>query len=184
MSNSLQDQLMKAGLVSKQDAKAARSEKRKKQKQKKKKGTVVVTDLDKQVEQAKLEKIEKDKALNKDLKVQAARKADMAKVIQMIKQHGLKDGMGELVFNFTFGSTVKKLFVDERTRDALISGRLGICVLGEEFFMLADETVRRLSVIDENVVAYMYDRNAEEAEPEMAEDDPYADYQIPDDLMW
>jgi uncharacterized protein YaiL (DUF2058 family) len=184
MANSLQDQLMKSGLATRQDARAAKSEKRKKQKQKKKKGTVVVTELDKQVEQAKLEKIEKDKALNKDLKVQADRKADMAKVIQMIKQHGLKDGMGELVFNFTFGSTVKKLFVDERTRDALISGRLGICVLGEEFFMLADETVRRLSVIDENVVAYMYDRNAEEAEPEMAEDDPYADYQIPDDLMW
>jgi uncharacterized protein YaiL (DUF2058 family) len=180
----MQDQLMKAGLVSKQDAKAAKSEKRKKQKQKKKKGTVVVTELDKQVEQARLDKLEKDQALNQTLKDRAGAKADIAKVKQMIEQHGLTDIKGELVFNFTYENKVRKLTVDERARDALISGRLGVCVLGEDFYLLADETVRRLAVIDESVVAYLYDRTAGEPEPEMAEDDPYADYQIPDDLMW
>jgi uncharacterized protein YaiL (DUF2058 family) len=182
--SSLQDQLMKAGLATKQDAKNARAEKRKKQKQKKKKGTVVVTELDKQVEQAKQEKLTKDQVLNKNLQQKAERKADMAKVKQMIKQHGLTDIKGELVFNFSFESKIKKLTVDERARDALINGRLGICVLDEDFYLLADETVRRLAAIDESVVAYMHDRTGEESSPEMAEDDPYAEYQIPDDLMW
>lgn len=184
MAGSLQDQLLKAGLATKQGARNAQTEKRKRNKQKKKKGTVEVTELDQQVEQARLEKLAKDQALNKDRQQQAERKADMAKVKQMIQQHGLTDIKGDLVFNFSYDNKVKKLTVDNQARDALIGGRLGVCVLGEDFYLLADETVRRLAAIDESVVAYLYDRTAGEAEPEIGEDDPYAEYQIPDDLMW
>ena len=190
MANSLQEQLMKAGLATKQGARNAQAEKRKRNKQKKKKGTIEVTELDKQVEQARLDKLAKDQALNQELKDKAEQKADIAKVKQMIKQHGLTDIKGQIDFNFTYANKVKKLVVDEKARDALISGRLGICVLeaergeDEDYYLLADETVRRIAGIDETVVAYLYDREAGEVEPEMAEDDPYAEYQIPDDLMW
>lgn len=190
MSNSLQDQLLKAGLATKQGARNAQAEKRRRNKQKKKKGTVEVSELESQVEQARLEKQAKDKALNDEIKQQAERKADIAKVKQMIKQHGLTDIKGEIDFNFTFDKKVKKVIVDEKARDALVTGRLGICVLAneqnddEDYYLLADETVRRIANIDDSVVAYLYDRAAGEAEPEMAEDDPYAEYQIPDDLMW
>lgn len=183
--NSLQEQLMKAGLASKQDARNAKAEKRKKQKQKKKKGTVEVTELEQQLQQAKLEKQEKDKALNRELQEKAERKADIAKVKQMIKQHGLQDIEGEQVFRFTYDNKVKELAVDERTRDALTNGKLGVCVLEDDFYLLADETVRRISAIDESVVAYLYELGADEtASEELDEDDPYAAYQIPDDLMW
>ena len=176
---------MKAGLASKQDARNARADKRKKQKQKKKKGTVEVTELEQQVEQARQQKLEKDQALNADLKAKAERKADLAKVRQMIKQHGLKDIEGELSFNFTYQSKIKDITVDERARDALVAGKLGICVLEDDFYILADETVGRIKTIDESFIAYLYDRNAEEAaSQELDEDDPYAAYQIPDDLMW
>jgi len=190
MSNSLQDQLLKAGLATKQGARNAQAEKRRRNKQKKKKGTVEVTELDQQVAQARLDKQQKDQQLNQQINQKAERKADIAKVKQMIRQHGLTDIEGEQVFNFTYDNKVKKVVVDVPARDALVSGRLGICVLAddreqdEEFYLLADETVRRISAIDETVVAYLYDRAAQEAEPEMAEDDPYAEYQIPDDLMW
>lgn len=182
--NSLQEQLMKAGLATKQDARNAKAEKRKKQKQKKKKGTVEVTELEQQVEQAKLDKLEKDKALNRELQEKAERKADIAKVKQMIKQHGLQDIEGEQVFRFTYENKVKEMAVDERTREALTKGKLGICVLDEDFYLLADETVRRISAIDETVVAYLYELGADESSDELDEDDPYAAYQIPDDLMW
>ena len=190
MAGSLQDQLLKAGIATKQSARNAQAEKRRRNKQKKKKGTVEVSELDKQVEQARLEKQAKDKALNDEINQKAERKADIAKVKQMIKQHGLTDINGEIDFNFTFDNKVKKMVVDEKARDALVSGRLGICVLAndknddEDYYLLADETVRRIANIDESVVAYLYDRAAGEAEPEMDEDDPYAEYQIPDDLMW
>ena len=42
---SLQDQLMKSGLINKQKAKQAQTEKRRKAKQKKKKGSVEVSDV-------------------------------------------------------------------------------------------------------------------------------------------
>ena len=190
MSNSLQDQLLKAGLATKQSARDAQAEKRRRNKQKKKKGTVEVSQLDKTLEQAKLEKQAKDRALNAQINQQAERKADMAKVKQMIKQQGLTDINGEIDFNFTFNNKIKKVVVDEKARDALVTGRLGICVLAndkksdEDYYLLADETVRRIAKIDDTVVAYLYDRAADEAAPEMAEDDPYAEYQIPDDLMW
>lgn len=190
MAGSLQDQLLKAGIATKQSARNAQAEKRRRNKQKKKKGTALVSELDKQVEQARLDKQAKDKALNDEINQKAERKADIARVKQMIKQHGLTDINGEIDFNFTFNNKVKKMVVDEKARDALVSGRLGICVLAndknddEDYYLLADETVRRIANIDESVVAYLYDRAAGEAEPEMEEDDPYAEYQIPDDLMW
>jgi uncharacterized protein YaiL (DUF2058 family) len=96
----------------------------------------------------------------------------------------LQDIEGEQVFRFTYDNKVKEMAVDERTREALTKGKLGICVLGEGFYLLADETVRRISAIDETVVAYLYELGADESSDELDEDDPYAAYQIPDDLMW
>lgn len=182
--NSLQEQLMKAGLASKQDARNAKAQKRKAQKQKKKKGTVEISEVEQQVEQAKLEKQEKDKALNREIQQQAERTADLAKVRQMIKQHGLQDIEGEDVFKFSYENKVKEITVDGRTRQALVNGKLGVCVLGEDFYLLADETVRRISTIDDSFIAYLYELDADETSEELEEDDPYAAYQIPDDLMW
>ncbi len=182
--NSLQEQLMKAGLATKQDARNAKAEKRKKQKQKKKKGTVEISELELQVQQAKAEKAQKDKALNRERQQEAQRKADIAKVKQMIKQHGLVDIAGEQSFRFTYDNKVKEIVVDERARDALLAGKLGVCVLDDDFYLLADETVRRISAIDDSVVAYLYELKEDETSQELEEDDPYAAYQIPDDLMW
>lgn len=189
MSNSLQDQLLKAGLATKQSARNAQAEKRRRSKQKKKKGTVEVSELDKQLQQSKLEKQAKDRVLNAQINQQAERKADLAKVKQMIKQHGLTDFHGEIDFNFTLDNKVKKIAVNDNIRAALVTGRLGICVLEqdtdeEEYYLLADETVRRIAQINASVVAYLYERQETKQQQELPEDDPYAEYQIPDDLMW
>lgn len=184
MSSSLQDQLLKAGLTTKQGARTAQAEKRKKNKQKKKKGADTRTDLEKELAQSKLDKQQKDLELNQERKALADVKAEKARVIQMIQQHGLTDFKGDLVFNFTHGSTIKKLYVDVKARDALVGGRLGVCVLEEEYYLLVDDTVRKLQTLDASVVAYLYDRTKAEEAPEVEEDDPYAEYQIPDDLMW
>jgi uncharacterized protein YaiL (DUF2058 family) len=182
--NSLQDQLLKAGLATKQGARTAQAEKRKKNKQKKKKGSDTRSVLTIELEQTKQQKQQKDLELNQLRKAQADAKAQTAKVIQMIQQHGLSDFKGELTFNFTYDNKVKKLYVDSKARDALISGRLGVCVLEDDFYLLVDDTVRKLKAIDATVVAYLYDRTEADESPEIAEDDPYAEYQIPDDLMW
>jgi uncharacterized protein YaiL (DUF2058 family) len=186
MASSLQDQLLKAGLATKQGARTAQSEKRKKNKQKKKKGSDIRTDLEKELEQSKLDKQQKDLQLNQEQKALADVKAERAKVVQMVRQHGLADFSGQLTFNFSYLNKVKKLSVDTKARDALVSGRLGICVLEDEdeFFLLVDNTVRKLQTIDESVVAYLYDRSKEEVATQEDEEDPYAEYQIPDDLMW
>ena len=184
MASSLQDQLLKAGLATKQSARSAQAEKRKRNKQKKKKGTQEQNELSQELEKAKLEKQQKDLELNAQRKAQADAKAEKARVKNMIEQHGLTDYKGELEFNFTYQGKIKKLFVDEKAREALIDGRLGICVLEDDYYLLVDATVRKLQTIDADVVAYLYDRQQEQAQQTVEEDDPYAEYQIPDDLMW
>ncbi len=186
MSSSLQDQLLKAGLATKQGARTAQTEKRKKNKQKKKKGADTRSELTKELEQSKLDKQQKDLELNQQIKAEADAKAQKAQVIQMIKDHGLTDFKGDLTFNFTYQNKIKKLNVDGKARDALVSGRLGVCVLeGEDdFYLLVESSVRKLLTIDDTVVAYLYDRTKEEEAAVVEEEDPYAEYQIPDDLIW
>ena len=181
---SLQDQLLKAGLTTKQKARQANTEKRKKNKQKKS-GVKVETSLQEQVQQdlakAKVEKQAKDAELNQQKKQALAEKEHHNRILQILEHHLVKGTDGEVEYNYTFQSKVKKLFVNEQTQQALINGRLALCGLADVTYIVTAETAEKLASIDETVVLMKNDRNVEE---EVAEDDPYAEYQIPDDLMW
>ena len=181
---SLQDQLLKAGLTTKQKARQANSDKRKKNKQKRS-GAQVQESLQEQVKQdlakQQAEKQAKDKALNEQRKEQLAQKEQHQRVLQILTHHSLSDIVGDLEYNYTFGTKVKKLHVNEQVHQALVKGRLAVCGLDETSYVVTAETAEKLATIDENVVLLKNDRQVDE---HVDEDDPYADFQIPDDLMW
>lgn len=179
---SLQEQLMNSGLINKQKAKQAQTEKRRKAKQKKKKGTVVISDVQIAVqEKAELQR-QKDLANNQQTQEELAIRAAHGKLIQMIAQHCEKDYQGELDYHFTFDGKVKRIAVTPQIQQGLIKGVFAICVLNEAFYLINKEAAVKLREIDESVLVALHDQS-ENTQTDNA-DDPYAEFAIPDDLMW
>ena len=181
---SLQDQLLKAGLTTKQKAKQANTEKRKTKKQKNS-GVKLQDSLQEQVQKdlvkAKEEKIAKDAELNQQKKLALAEKEKINRIQQILQHHFIKRTEGELVYNYTFGTKVKKLFVNDTTQKALINGRLALCGLNDDTFIVTSETAEKIATIDNTVILLQNDKVDDDISHE---DDPYAEFQIPDDLMW
>ena len=181
---SLQDQLLKAGLTTKQKTRQANADKRKKNKQKRS-GVQHDATLQEQVKQdlvkAKLEKQEKDNALNEQKKRELAEKEQQLRIEQILTHHQIKNVQGENEYNYTFGSKIKKLSLDDVTHRALVNGRLSLCGLNDTTYIVTSETSEKIAELDADVVLVQNDKVIDE---QVDEDDPYADYQIPDDLMW
>ncbi len=178
---SLQDQLLKAGLTTEHKAKVAKTEKRKAQKKKKKKGaTSDQSDLQKHIEQTKLEQQRKAEELNQAKQAELKEREQVARVKQILEHHNQDEIRGEVTFNFTYDNKVKELDVNEQTKQALSKGRLAICVLEGKFYVLQDEPARKIAEVDEKYIVF----HVADDKVESDEDDPYAGYEIPDDLTW
>lgn len=180
---SLQEQLLKAGLTTKQKARQANTEKRKKNKQKRS-GVKVEASLQEQVKQdlvnAKQAKQDKDMQLNAEKKEALAKKEHVLRIQQILEHHQVTGINGDKEYNYNFDGKVKKLAVDEKSYDAIVSGRLAICGIDEKSYVVTAQTANKLAELDEKVVLVLNENTAEEID----EDDPYAEFQIPDDLMW
>lgn len=177
MSKSLQEQLLKAGLGNAKKLNAIKKEKHKERVQAGKKG-VVVNEASVLAEQSRQAQIEKDKALNKQKTDALAAKALAAQVKQIIELNSLPY-KGDIAFNFTVGTVVKRLYVNDKIQHQLVKGLVAIARLGEQYHLIpiqvADKVQQRLPE------AILLLNQQDETMPE---DDPYADFKIPDDLMW
>lgn len=180
---SLQDQLLKAGLTTKQKARQANTDKRKKNKQKRS-GAKVDVSIQEQVKQdvakQQAEKQAKDAALNAERQQALAEKEQTQRILQILSHHQVTDIDGEVEYNYTFDGKIKKLLVDEKTQKALVNGRLSICGLEGVTYLVTAETAEKVATIDDSVILLKNEKSNDEID----EDDPYAQYQIPDDLMW
>lgn len=181
MAGSLQDQLLKAGLANKKQAKQARDHKRKQAKQKRAGQASIDEERRRQeaIEAARLEKIERDRELNRQRQAEQAQKAAQAEVRQLIETHRLplpKDA--DLRYNFVHGTIIRHLYLEQKQIDQLARGQLRIAVLDDQYHLIPAEIVERIEARLQNVVL----PRPKEEKPDP--DDPYADYPIPDDLMW
>ncbi|KGJ96232.1 DUF2058 domain-containing protein [Colwellia psychrerythraea] len=181
---SLQDQLLKAGLTTKQKTRQANSDKRKKNKQQRS-GVEHGASLQEQVKQdlaiSKADKLAKDTALNEAKKIELAKKEQNLRIKQILEHHQLTGVKGESDYNYTFNNKVKKLALNSITHKALVNGRLALCGLNESTYLVTSETAAKVAELDSSMILVQNDKVTVE---ETDEDDPYADYQIPDDLMW
>ena len=176
---SLQDQLLKAGLADEKKAKAIRSEKRKKRKQQPK-GAVEVNEAETRARQAREEKPERDRQLNLERQRAAEKKAIQAQIRQLVETNRLDRSRGETSYQFVHDKKIKKLFVDDTMVDQLSRGRLAIVFVNDNYEIVAEGVARKIMERDESAVVVLHDRKQDDA----GEDDPYAGYEIPDDLMW
>jgi len=178
MANSLQDQLVKAGLADARQAKKARVGKglpagKKGQRAK------ALSDSTLAARRAIAEKAERDRALNLERKAAAERKALAAQVRQLIEQNRLARDTAEEAYHFVDQGKVRSLLVTPVLREQLARRRVDIVRYGSRYELVPADVAERISSRDPAcVVAHP----TSEATP--AEDDPYAAYQVPDDLMW
>lgn len=117
----LQEQMLKAGLVtSKKMAKVQRTAK---------KSRVQAREAREAVEENKKAQLERDKQLNEQQKQAALSKEYKAQVKQLIEMNRIDISKGDIGFNFTDNNLIKKIVVDKPTQAQLISGRLAIARL-------------------------------------------------------
>jgi uncharacterized protein YaiL (DUF2058 family) len=181
MGNSLFDQLKKSGLVDEKKAKKVKQSQYKARKQKSKKDSGDPVDEAKVLAQkAQEEKVERDRLLNQQKKEEAERKAIAAQIKQLIETNVIEDRDGDIAYNFTDANVVKRMFVSERVHKHLMSGRLAIAKLGDGYELIPTPVAEKIKLRDAQCIISC----DHSVEPAKDEDDPYADYQIPDDLMW
>lgn len=175
--SSLKDQLLKAGLVKKAEVKRAPKKKAPTQA---KKNRNKASDATLRAQRAMLDKAKKDKALNERRRIEAEKKALHAQVKQLVDSAKLDRRDGETPYNFTFKKKVKTIYVTSEQHTQLSKDQLAIVAMTKEIFELVPKKAgEKIAQRDSSYIVKI-----EHAQVAPSEDDPYADYQIPDDLVW
>ena len=178
---SLQDQLLKAGLVDKKKAQKAQQEKNKQAKLKQKNKIETVDEAKLAVQKAEAEKLERDRLLNQQRKQEAEQRAITAQIRQLIEMNRQAKDTGEIAYNFTDNNKVTRLYVDETQQRQLGKGQLSIVSLDGVYEIVPTSVAEKIALRDESYLVYC---SKGENEQVTDEDDPYAEFQVPDDLMW
>jgi hypothetical protein len=180
MKLSLQEQLLKSGLVSAAQAKSVKSDKRKQTQQQRKNKVEVVDEAKELAQKAQAEKIERDRELNQLRRQQEEQKETAAQIKQLIELNRQPQDAEGLAYNFTDGNKVKRLYVSEAMRDQIAQGRQAIVKYGLQYEVVSAEVAKKIQSRDAAsvIVFNEQDKTAD------AVDDPYAAYQVPDDLIW
>ncbi|RLV61223.1 DUF2058 domain-containing protein [Parashewanella curva] len=181
MANALQEQLLKAGLASKQKVRDVKTQKRRNRKQKVDDGSA---ELKQQIAEQKKQQAEKDKALNEQRFAEALEKGQVRSLITEFTRTAISlPANGEVKFNFTLGTKVHSIYIDEQVQSQLLSSKLGIVRHEDKTYVVPFKLAERVNLLVPEWCGYLASE-ADRVEDTVEEDDPYADYVIPDDLMW
>lgn len=175
--NALQAQLLKAGLVDNKKAKKLSKQAVHEQRT----GQSDEAELKAKIAQDKQEKLAKDQALDLEKKRLLQGKELKAAIIQMIHQHKIMQTDGDVSYQFIDESKIKKMYLNQQIYNALVSGSLVIAKDGESYAILPKALAER---INDKMTGFIIVNNSEKNEQITDEEDPYAAYVIPDDLMW
>lgn len=175
--NALQAQLLKAGLVDNKKAKKLTKQAVHEQRT----GQSQEAELKAKIQKDLQDKLSKDQSLNMEKKRQQDEKALVAAVIQMISQHKIKETDGEISYQFIDEAKIKKIYINQQIYNALVAGSLVVAKESKGYAVLPKALADR---INEKLEGYIIVNNSDNSANTTDEEDPYAAYVIPDDLMW
>jgi len=176
---SLQDQLLKAGLIDDKKANKIKKSKHKQTKQKQKNKIETTDEAKLAAQQAQAGKVLRDRQLNQQRKAEAERKAVAAQVRQLVEMNRQPRDEGDITYSFTDGTLIKRIPVSEIQLKQLSNGRLCIIKLDGQYELIPTLVAEKIQLRDDSTQILS---NQSTDTPD--EDDPYADFQVPDDLMW
>lgn len=159
MGLSLQEQLLKAGLVNQKQVKKAEHELRV-QKKKGKKGQKGAqpnsNDAKERLKKQRAQQAEQDRQLNRNRLEQEQQKADLAAAQQLVQVNGEKLEQGDIAFHYVNGNgQIERLHVTQQVADQLASGTVGVAEHSGEYVLLPANTVAKvLQRAAQLIVAY------------------------------
>lgn len=182
---SLQEQLLKAGLVSEQKLKESRSDRRKKRRnpEARQTGEAEVDLARAYAERARVEQRDRDRELNRKREEERRRRERNAQLKQLVVPQALNDPKAELPRYFEHNGKIRKLYVTADQQQRLTDGALGIVYLRGRYFLVSAEILERARAVSEDALAFFAPLAPD---PVASEDHDYSDprYQVPDDLQW
>ena len=176
---SLQEQFLKAGLVDKNKAKLANQDKNKQKKVERRTGTQSVDEARVAALETQRKNAERARELNAQRDAAAKQKAIVAQIAQMVQKNRQSKGAGDIAYNFTHGNKIERLYVSAAVQSHLMAGRLVIVCQGTVVELVPRIIADKIAERDASLVV-----RVNKASTEIDADDPYAAFQIPDDLMW
>lgn len=180
--NPLQEQLLKAGLVKKSRvADVAREQ----NKARHAKGPSGPSETQVEAERVRAEKAERDRTLAAERKARLRITELLAQARQIIEDKKVPR-TGEIEYRFTADGAIRTLLVNDDLRKMLSSGALVIARLGERYELLPRTAGDKVRERDASMIVLDH-RHATDAEPSTTSSDDdayYAQFQVPDDLVW
>ncbi len=179
MAKSLQEQLLKTGLI---DGKKAKQIKKDKYKQSKRtpKGSAAESEQAGRLKRERVDKADRDRALNLARQLKAEHDAVAAQIKQLIEKNTVDCDDGELAYQFVDGASIKKMTVTQRVQHQLALGRLAIVGNDGRYSLVPRAVAEKIAQREPAVIVLLNEKEPSES----GEPDPYAGYEVPDDLIW
>ncbi len=198
MSTSLRDQLLAAGLGSKNQAKQVREDQHRhlhRQQHQQGKGQKPGFGASgarplAPAQNVDAAKVARDQALEKKKRDKAERKERAAQVRQIVEPQALPRLETDDFYNFVHDGRIARVGVDAARRAMLVAGTLAIVRSHGQYLVVAAEVAARVrereprAVVHQGGMAGGAYVDADPASSKSAADDPYAQYKVPDDLVW
>ena len=193
MSNSLRDQLVKAGLATSSQAKKAEKQSRAEQASRRQRsakknsdGSATERPASPQDKARRLqaEKAKRDKQLAKTRNDKYAQRALRAEIRQLLTEHDQRTKVSDadaVAYNFVHGKKIKRVYVSNAQRELLSSGRLVVINNDGNYHFVSPDIASRIEQRDPKRIIVAHKDNDKE---KTADDEYYAKFEIPDDLDW
>ncbi len=180
MSDSLREQLMKAGLVDEQSIKKARSHKRKQRRTGGEPNAEQKAASD-AAAQREADRRARERTEARRQNEERKRKADEQAARQMVIDAEIAHD-GEVRFNFNHNGRIRPIHVSSSQHKDLADGKLAIARTKGRYRLIPGELVEKIRSRAPFLIAW----TATDATSQASDmnDEDYADHPIPDDLMW
>lgn len=185
MSLSLREQLLAAGLGTKKQAKQIDDQQRQQQRQQARRPPEKKAAAEQKKaapSPAHAAKAQRDRDLNRVRQEEAERRARWAQVKQLVEQHAIARPDAEECFNFVDRGKVRRLYVNPELRERITSGSVVIVRCEGRYQVVPADIAARIGEREPRAVVAL--NQSMDKPPETAEDDPYKDFVVPDDLRW
>ena len=190
MRGSLQDQLLKSGIATEEQLKKPKPKIKPVSKSRKSHSKSNAKTNNKP---SQASRVQQNAQQNKQPKQKTAEeaptlgKALRTEIKQLLKTNKLNDKTGEIPYNYVIAGQVKRFYINEKQQIELKAGKMVIVNWNTISYLITTEaevelrklhpTIEVASVISETESAKTQDKKKDE-------NDPYSDYEIPDDLSW
>ncbi len=180
MGSSFQEQLVKLGLADKKQLAKAKKTRYQEKKKRPEKKTALQEENERLANEALRKKRERAHQLNQEREARRREREKAAKIRQIIETGRLEKDDKGVAYRFVDQKKIYRVFVSRDLVSQLEKGQAGVVRLGEGYEVCPAAVIAKIKELDASLVVSFHETSQKVSD----EDDPYAGYEIPDDLDW